>query len=192
MLKFNFLQIFEKMRKLDGSGPPRYYQPQVVPRLSAGNQMTEMMPLYDKPWRSGGWFSIIERESLAADDSSHQIRLFKFQLSTLTSGPGSIELQPVAQMVVCAVRASDQELTERRNLRGDMVVVWWRTPQKTMEGPETIDSEVEPPQKAGLRGLVRLLRGLGDHSKMPLCADFWALCSFSVRPSSRNEAAIAR
>lgn len=36
MLTLNLLQIFEQMRKLDGSGPPRSYQPQVVPRLSAG------------------------------------------------------------------------------------------------------------------------------------------------------------
>ncbi|TGO46700.1 hypothetical protein BCON_0311g00050 [Botryotinia convoluta] len=108
------------MRERDESGPPRSHQPQVVPRLSAGNQMTEMMLSYDKPWRkdSGG---------------------------------------------------------SRHN-----------------------DTGVEPPQKQGnmgnqqsftthpdygLRSLIRLLQDLGAYSKMPSCADFWALCSFSVRAS---------
>ncbi|KAF7905873.1 hypothetical protein EAF00_000152 [Botryotinia globosa] len=108
-----FKRSFEKMRKLDGSGPPRSYQPQVVPRSSAG--------------------------------------------------PGSIELQPVAQSensayrkrrsagkfsggVCCASFRSriDWEKKSAGKYGGGV---------ETMEDPDTIDSEVEPPQKAGLRGL---------------------------------------
>ncbi|TGO10712.1 hypothetical protein BTUL_0127g00110 [Botrytis tulipae] len=168
------------MRKLDGSGPPRSYQPQVVPRLSAGNQMTEMTPLYDKPWRSGGWFSIIGRE-----------------LSTLTSGPGSIELQPVAQSensayrkrrsagkfsggVCCASFRSriDWEKKSAGRYGGGV--------QKTMEDPDTIDSEVEPPQKAGLRSLGPIRKCLF----VPI-SGLCVLSPFEL-PSAGNEAAIAR
>ncbi|THV54118.1 hypothetical protein BGAL_0034g00390 [Botrytis galanthina] len=157
MLTLNLFQIFEQMRKLDGSGPPRSYQPQVVPRLSAGFERIDE-----------------NHQPLAADDSSHQMRLFESALSALTSRLGSIDLQPVAQCENSAYRKrrsagrfsggptlaystlADQELIERRDLRGDMVVAWWETPQqKTMEDPDTSDSEVKPPQKAGLRGLVR-------------------------------------
>ncbi|TGO40922.1 hypothetical protein BHYA_0029g00320 [Botrytis hyacinthi] len=94
---------------------------------------------------------------------------------------------------VCCASFSRSRIDWRRNLRGDMVVVWWGTPQKTMEDPDTIDSEVEPPQKTGLRGLVRLLQGLGAYRKC-LFVPISGLCVLSLfeLPSAGNEAAIAR
>ncbi|TGO45112.1 hypothetical protein BOTNAR_0699g00030 [Botryotinia narcissicola] len=174
--------------------------------------MTEMKPLCEKPWRSGGWFSIIGRESLAADDSGHQIRLSKFQLSTLTSNSSSIELQPVAQSensayrkrrsagrfsggVCCASFRSRIDWEKKSAGRygggvvGNTLSKFFSRPSKTMEDPNTIDSEAEPPQKAGLRGPARLLQGLGAYSKMPLCADFWALhcLTMTFRRQFRND-----
>ncbi|KAF7857066.1 uncharacterized protein EAF02_011299 [Botrytis sinoallii] len=80
------------------------------------------------------------------------------ELSSLTSGLGSIELQPVAQSENSAYRKRRSAgkfsggaccATFRQiSLWGNMVVVWWGAPQKTMEDPGTNDPAVEPPQKA--------------------------------------------
>ncbi|KAF5878848.1 uncharacterized protein Bfra_001019, partial [Botrytis fragariae] len=76
---------FEQMRGGDWSGPPRSYQPQVVPRLSASNQMTEMTPLYDKPWRSGSCHGGVGAGSLQLPEPSNNHRSRGSQLLLLPS-----------------------------------------------------------------------------------------------------------